>query len=163
MIVKGSCRDFRFIEKSSKDPSTFSSNIVRCMRLKHTWSLTFYDGRFLNFRMYFWTRESLEQLNVPWNYKVEFGIIFLWLYLVMWYVLYSVDWTLAKNALKESDVAAKDVIWKYKKKWYSKCRWCISMSFACCGVLANTIGNRYGVRRDLEQPQSKKMKWEWSV
>jgi hypothetical protein len=38
----------------------FSSNIVKSMRLKHTWSLTFYNGRFLNFIIYFWTWDSLE-------------------------------------------------------------------------------------------------------
>jgi hypothetical protein len=58
MIIKGSCRDFRFIEKSSRDPLMFNSNIVRGMRLKHTWSLTFYGGRFIKFIIYFWTRES---------------------------------------------------------------------------------------------------------
>jgi hypothetical protein len=31
----------------------FSSNIVRSMQLKHTWNLTFYGGRFFNFRIYF--------------------------------------------------------------------------------------------------------------
>jgi hypothetical protein len=29
MIIKGSCRDFRIIEKSSRDPSMFNSNIVK--------------------------------------------------------------------------------------------------------------------------------------
>jgi hypothetical protein len=58
MIIKGSCRDFRIIEKSSRDPLMFSSNIVRGMRLKHTWSLTIYGGRFLNFKIYFWTWNS---------------------------------------------------------------------------------------------------------
>jgi hypothetical protein len=33
---------------------------VRGMRLKHTWSLTFYGRRFLNFRIYFWTRKNPE-------------------------------------------------------------------------------------------------------
>jgi hypothetical protein len=32
MIIKGSYRDFRIIEKSLRDPSMFSSNIVRGMR-----------------------------------------------------------------------------------------------------------------------------------
>jgi hypothetical protein len=45
MIIKGSCRDFRIIEKSSRDPSMYSSNIVRGMQLKHTWSLTPKDLR----------------------------------------------------------------------------------------------------------------------
>jgi hypothetical protein len=58
MIIKGSCRDFRIIEKSSRDPLMFNSNIVRGMRLKHTWSLTFYNGRFLNFKIYLWTWDS---------------------------------------------------------------------------------------------------------
>jgi hypothetical protein len=58
MIIKGSCKDFRIIEKSSRDPSMLNSNIVRGMRLKHIWSLTFYTGRFLNFRIYFWTWDS---------------------------------------------------------------------------------------------------------
>jgi hypothetical protein len=53
MIIKGSSRDFRITEKSLRDPSMFSSNIVRCMQLKHTWSLAFYGGRFFNFRIYF--------------------------------------------------------------------------------------------------------------
>jgi hypothetical protein len=52
MIIKGSCRDFRIIEKSSRDPSMIGSNIVRGMQLKHIWSLTFYGGRLLNFRKY---------------------------------------------------------------------------------------------------------------
>jgi hypothetical protein len=34
MIIKGSCRDFRIIEKSSRGSLMFSSNIVRGMRLK---------------------------------------------------------------------------------------------------------------------------------
>jgi hypothetical protein len=38
----------------------FSSNIVRGMQLKHTWSSTFYGGRFVNFRIYFWTWDSPE-------------------------------------------------------------------------------------------------------
>jgi hypothetical protein len=42
MTIKGSCRDFKNIEKSSRDPLMFSSNIVRGMQLKHTWSLAFY-------------------------------------------------------------------------------------------------------------------------
>jgi hypothetical protein len=60
MIIKGSCRDFRVIEKSSRDFSMFNSNIVRGMQLKHTWSLAFYGGRFLNFRIYFRTWNSSE-------------------------------------------------------------------------------------------------------
>jgi hypothetical protein len=48
----------------------FSSNIVKGMRVKHTWSLTFYGGRFLNFRIYLWTWNSLE--------LVECGIKILW-------------------------------------------------------------------------------------
>jgi hypothetical protein len=64
MIIKGSYRDFRIIEKSSRDPSMLSNNIVRGMRLKHTWSLNFYGGRFLNFIIYFipifWTWDSPE-------------------------------------------------------------------------------------------------------
>jgi hypothetical protein len=60
MIIKGSCRDFRIIEKSSRDPSMFGSNIVRDMRLKHIWSLTFYGGRFLKFKIYLLIRESPE-------------------------------------------------------------------------------------------------------
>jgi hypothetical protein len=38
----------------------FSSNIVRGLRLKHTWSLTFYGGRILNFKIYLWTKKSPE-------------------------------------------------------------------------------------------------------
>jgi hypothetical protein len=53
MIIKGSCRDFRIIEKSSRDPLMFSSNIVRGMQLKHIWNLAFYGERFLNFIIYF--------------------------------------------------------------------------------------------------------------
>ena len=60
MIIKGSCRDFRIIEKSSRDPSMFGNMIVRGMRLKHIWNLTFYGGRFFNFRIYFWTWDSPE-------------------------------------------------------------------------------------------------------
>jgi hypothetical protein len=60
MIIKGSYRDFRIIEKSSRDPLMFISNIVRGMQSKHTWSLTFYGGRFLNFKIYFWTWDSPE-------------------------------------------------------------------------------------------------------
>jgi hypothetical protein len=60
MIIKGTCRDFRIIEKSSRNPSMFSSNIIRSMLLKHTWSLTIYGGRLLNFRIYFWIRVSLD-------------------------------------------------------------------------------------------------------
>jgi hypothetical protein len=36
----------------------FSSNIVRGMQLKHTWSLAFYGGKFLNFIIYLWTWDS---------------------------------------------------------------------------------------------------------
>ena len=53
MIIKGSCRDFRIIEKSSRDLSMFGSDVVRGMLLKHTWSLTFYGRRFHNFKIYF--------------------------------------------------------------------------------------------------------------
>jgi hypothetical protein len=60
MIIKGSCKDFRIIEKSLRDPSMFCSNIVRDMQLKYTWSLSFFGGRFLNFIIYFWTWDSLE-------------------------------------------------------------------------------------------------------
>jgi hypothetical protein len=63
MIIKGSCKDFRIIEKSSRDPLMFSSNIVRGMRVKHTWSLIFYCGRFFNFRIYFSTWDSPELLK----------------------------------------------------------------------------------------------------
>jgi hypothetical protein len=38
----------------------FGSNIVRDMRLKHIWSLTFYGGRFLKFKIYLLIRESPE-------------------------------------------------------------------------------------------------------
>jgi hypothetical protein len=38
----------------------FCSNIVRGMQLKHTWSLAFYGGRFLNFKIYLWTSNSSE-------------------------------------------------------------------------------------------------------
>jgi hypothetical protein len=58
MIIKGSCRDFRIIEKSSRDPLMFISNIERGMQLKHTRNLTFYGGRFFNFKLYFWTYDS---------------------------------------------------------------------------------------------------------
>jgi hypothetical protein len=60
MIIKGSYKDFRVIEKSLRDPSMFNSNIVRGMQLKHTWNLTIYGGKFLNFRIYFWTWDSPE-------------------------------------------------------------------------------------------------------
>jgi hypothetical protein len=60
MIIKGSYKDFRIIEKSSMESSMFGSNIVRGMRLKHIWNLTFYGGRVLNFRIYFWTWDSPE-------------------------------------------------------------------------------------------------------
>jgi hypothetical protein len=60
MIIKRSFRNFRIIEKSSRDPSMFSSNIVRGMQLKHTWSSTFYGGRFINFIIYFWTWDNAE-------------------------------------------------------------------------------------------------------
>jgi hypothetical protein len=38
----------------------FSSNIVRGMQLKHTWSIAFFGGRILNFRIFFWTWDSPE-------------------------------------------------------------------------------------------------------
>jgi hypothetical protein len=41
----------------------FSSNIVRGMQLKHTWSLTFYDRRFLNFKIYLWIWDSPELIK----------------------------------------------------------------------------------------------------
>jgi hypothetical protein len=49
----------------------FSNNIVKGMRLKYTWSLTFYGGRFLKFKIYFWTRKS------PKLVKCDIKIIFL--------------------------------------------------------------------------------------
>jgi hypothetical protein len=33
------------------------------MQLKHIWSLAFYGGRFLNFIIYFWTRDSPELIK----------------------------------------------------------------------------------------------------
>jgi hypothetical protein len=82
MIIKGSCRDFGIIEKSSRDPSMFSSNIVRGLQLKHTWSLAFYGRRFLNFIIYLWTCDSPE--------LVKCGI---------WYNIISLIWSLFKALL----------------------------------------------------------------
>ena len=70
MIIKGSCRDFRIIKKSSRDPLIFSRNIVRGMPLKHAWSLTIYGGRFFNFITYFWT------LDIPKLVKCCIGIVY---------------------------------------------------------------------------------------
>jgi hypothetical protein len=58
MIIKRSCRDFRIIEKSLRDPLMFNNNIMRGMRLKHTWSSTFYGERFVTFKIYFSTWDS---------------------------------------------------------------------------------------------------------
>jgi hypothetical protein len=41
----------------------FSSNIVGGMQLKHTWSLTIYGGKFLNFKIYLWTWDSPELIK----------------------------------------------------------------------------------------------------
>jgi hypothetical protein len=60
MIIKESCRDFRIIEKSSRDSLLFSSNLVRGMQLKHICMENFYGGKFFNFRIFFWTGDSPE-------------------------------------------------------------------------------------------------------
>jgi hypothetical protein len=68
MIIKGSCRDFRIIEKSLRDPSMFSSNIIRGMQY-------FYGRRFFYFRIYFWTRESPELVKCGINARF-YGYIY---------------------------------------------------------------------------------------